>query len=159
MITGKVREIIKSMGFEFNEFGEYEAKFHDDGTGSLVTIVIREEPDNNSLPRLQFYGYDEHNNSLGSPCTLDQMMESYANHFLPIPKKSNKSYACYYDVTVQVPIDMKEVSQKDYYDAMCHCDDESEVVESIAGEKIKNLFSCTSMNVTEISWSMTEEIE
>ena len=146
------------MSFQLNDFEQYEAKFMDGNTGSIVKIIAKEEPDVNGLPRIQFYGYDESGNLLGSPCTLDQMMHDYGEHYLPMPKKSNNKYACVCTLVVQVPVDMREVDDRTYYEHMCS-DNESEIAQEIACHRLKNLFMYNEMNVVEFEHTLTKEVK
>lgn len=151
-----VKNVVESMGFKLVD-DKYQAKFIDDNTGSVVKMIADERPDNNGLPRLWFYGYDESDNILGK-CTLDQMMTTFDEHYTPIPEKSNKKYACVYSLLVQVPVDMNKVDDKTYYDHICS-DEEINIAADIAGERLKNLFIYNDVNVLEYSWQYSQEVK
>lgn len=159
MIKGKIKELIIAMGFKLNEQNDYEGRFFDDNSGSIVKIIVKEEADSNGLMQLQFYGFDEFNNSLGSPCTLDQMMFSFRNHYMPVPEKSDKKYSVVYNLKVQVPVDMSQVDDKTYLENVGLLDPETLVAEEIAGKRLKDLFIYNSMNVIRFEWDDTQEVQ
>ena len=152
-------ETMKSMGFKLTASGDYEARFFDDCTGSIIKIVGKEESDNGAVPRLQFYGFDERGRSLGPAYTLDQIMNDYSRHYTPVPEKSNKKYVSYYTLNVQVPVDMSEISEKIYYENMGVVDSEIQVAQNIASERLKNLFIYNSMNVLDFAFVSANQVK
>lgn len=149
-IIPSVAKIIESMGFELN-CGKYEAKFANNTFNTIESADVILDTDENGASILRFRIFDECG-VLTSNLTLDQMMSAYDKHLSPIPKKSNKKYVAYYTITVQVPVDMNEVSEETYYENMGVTDTEIDAAQNIAGERLKNLFIYNSMNVLDFAF-------
>lgn len=159
MIKGKTREIIESMGFKITEDGKAaRAKFIDDASGDLIKMLGKLDSDGNGVPQLQFFTLDE-NNTIVDTYTLDQVIMNYENHLLPLPKPSTNQYECVFNLRIQVPVQMWEMSPELY---MSYIKDgyteDAKIAQQAAKNSLRGIFSNISCNILEIEHEYTDRI-
>lgn len=150
MIKKCIREIIEPMGFvnEGDKIDErWVAQFVCDYTGNILTIVAVEDKDENGVPTIWFNVCDEDGTKVNT-MTLDQLLMGFEDGLQMVPPKSHKVYICVYNLRVQVPVDMDEVSQETFNNILRDgYITESEIAEQCARQRLRRAFSDVDLNL------------
>lgn len=156
-ISPSVKQIIESMGFT-QKGCQYECKFYDDASGTVITVDIVEDADENGCGRLRFRSFDECDVLTGN-YTLDQMMSAYDRNLKSLPKPSTNQYACVFSLSVQVPVEMWKVTPETYMNYIMEgCTNDAEIATHIATTQLKELVDNSALYVLEIDHQYTDKI-
>ena len=147
MIKRASTRIIEPLGFVREDEDRWVATFKGDYTGTVYTVVTDNVSDDSGVPMVVFRFCDELGN-LVNTMTLDQLLVGIDDCLKLIEPKSNKSYEVIYNVTIQVPVYMDEVSDEAYRDMIIDgCDNETEVAEACARRILDDKFEHFPLNV------------
>ena len=111
-MKANVIKVIEDMGFK-KFVDEYAADFYEPNSGSFLTFVVKEESDEDGIPRIMFYAYNTRLEFLGK-YSLDQMMDEVETGLIFVPRKTDKQYLTTISVKFDIPVDMTEVDAKTY---------------------------------------------
>ena len=144
MLRKCIRDIIEPMGF-VNEGDITEerwvAQFICNCTGNILTFVAEERADEMGVPRVLFNISDEDGNLVNTQ-TLDQLLISFEQEMEMVPKKSRRCYIGVYNLRVQIPVDMEEVTQEIFNNFLRDgYITETEIAEQCARQVIRKSFS------------------
>lgn len=158
MISPKVRNIIEEIGFKLVA-NEYVADFINDNDGNLVTVIVKEDDDNEGCSQVQFHAFNKDGQFLYR-ATLDQMITA-TEYGLKLLQKSSKRYITTYRLEIQIPIDIGKMSKKEFIDYIEEkgCDDEAGVAELAAREELGKFLRSCPFNVIEFEPNGTEEVK
>lgn len=158
MIRPCLKKIIENFGFEYVG-GEYIAHFYFDATGNILTCIVKEDSDEYGLPIIQFHFFNSDGDFL-SKCTLDQMFVSLSDrHMKLVPKKSTSVYVATINVSVTVPVDMKDITTSEYHSILeDYVDDEQGVAIIKARERVGNLLHAASLEYNDLECTDIKEV-
>ena len=150
MLKQCIKNIIEPMGF-VNEGDNIEerwvAQFLCDLTGNILTVVAEESEDEQGVPRVMFNICDKEGN-LANTVTLDQLLVSFEQDLQIIRPKSHKVYIGVYNLRVQVPIDMGEVTHQTFNNFIRDgYTTEKEIAEQCMRQKLRHSFSDVFLNL------------
>lgn len=111
-MKANVTKIIEDMGFK-KSIDEYVADFYEPNSGNFLTFVVKEESDEDGIPRIMFYAHNERLEFLGK-YSLDQMMDEAETNLIFVPRKSAKKYLATISLRFNVPVEMTEVDAETY---------------------------------------------
>lgn len=160
MVRNCIKNIIEPLGFINEGDGKQErwvAIFSSVSTRDLITVVLKESCDEWGNSMILFNVCDE-SGELISTETLDQLLMRIERDLMPIPEKSNKKYASTFNVTVQVPMDMNEMSQEEYLEFMKITTEEIDIGCHFGIQKLREVFEESSIHVLSYEWESTIEI-
>lgn len=109
LVSRKVEKLLEEMGFVYEEENRWCASFIFDATGNILSIVGFVADDKYGIPVFCFRSYDENDNLL-SEFTFDQLMLAYEREMKPVPVKTDKKYKATFSATIEVPVDMHDIS-------------------------------------------------
>lgn len=156
-ISPSVRKMIESMGFKLKGC-QYEAKFYDDSSGTIISVDIVEDADATGQSVLRFRSFDECG-VLTSNLTLDQMMFVYDAHLKPLPKPSTNEYACVLSLRVQVPVEMWKTTPETYMKYIMEgCTSDKEIAKHVATAQLREFFAKSAFNIIEVDHEHTDRI-
>lgn len=111
-MKSNVIKVIEGMGFA-KIVDVYTADFYEPNSGSFLTFAVKEESDEDGIPRIMFYAYNVRLEFLGK-YSLDQMMDEVETGLVFVPRKTAKKYLATISVRFDVPVDMTEVDAETY---------------------------------------------
>lgn len=155
--------IIEELGF-YKVDDVYTALFQDSSSGSLLKIKVNETEDENGAYTIRFDAFemDEHGHliDLSYSCTLDQIIIECRRNLMLVQPKSNNKYAVYFCMTVQVPVDMNELSSEKYYKLVTDecATKEEKIAEIVAEDGLRSLFGKCSINICRTEFSHIDKL-
>lgn len=144
MLKKCIRDIIEPMGFvnEGDATDErWVAQFLTHGSNRIITIVLANAVDCYGHSKIMFNVCGE-DGTLDYSMSLDQLLMSFEQEMEMVPTKSRKSYIAVYNLRVQVPVDMEQVSQQTFNRFLRDgYTTEVEIAEQCAREILRKSFS------------------
>ena len=157
MIKKAITRIIEPLGFVREDEDRWVATFRGNYTGTLYTVVTDNVSDDSGVPMVVFRFCDDLGN-LVNTMTLDQLLVGIDDCLQLVEPKSHKTYEAVYNVTIQVPVNMDEVSDEVFKKLLVDdCSDEMDVAEKTGRQKLYeylincpfNVINCECDNIKE----------
>lgn len=159
MLARSAVQIIEKMGFVYEDENRWVADFLCDSTGDVVTVVAREDEDEDGISRLLFDCVADSGETI-STSTLDQMMLYCERDLKPAPIKSDKKYIVTMNATIKMPVDMNAVFPETY---RMYIEDgyteETEIANSVAKADVTEYCNGAPFNIFDIDFEKIEEIK